>query len=223
MDEEHTIDIKNKMENTKIKSKFPKYLVGVDEVGRGPLAGPVCIGICIFPRDRKHKVWKDFQGVKDSKQLSEKQRKDWLLKLKEKKEAGIISFYTSFASHIVIDRSGISQAVRMAIKRAFKKSNILPRECEILLDGSLRAPPEFFRQKTIIKGDMKEPIIAMASIVAKVKRDAKMVRMAKKFPEYGFHIHKGYGTRKHIEILKKNGPCGIHRKSFLNFLKETEI
>jgi ribonuclease HII len=194
---------------------IPMWLIGIDEVGRGPLAGPVCIGLCKFPAGKRRKIWKIIEGVKDSKKLSEAERHFWSRQMKALSTAGMISYHTSFVSHAIIDRKGIAKAVRLAIKRTIKKAELEPKKCEILLDGSLRAPKEFKNQKTIIKGDEKEPIIALASIVAKVRRDNRMKKLAKKYPGYGFEIHKGYGTKEHIRALKKLGPSDIHRQSFI--------
>lgn len=192
-----------------------KYIVGIDEVGRGPLAGPVCIGLCVAPAQKSHVIWKILKGVKDSKKLSEVERHLWLSQMNDLQNAGAISYFTSFVSNSIIDRKGIAYAVRLAIKRTIEKAKLDPKNCEIRLDGSIYAPKEFLNQKTIIKGDEKEPIIALASIVAKVRRDNRMKRLAKKYPGYGFEIHKGYGTNKHIKALKKYGPSDIHRRSFI--------
>ncbi|HEY9584070.1 MAG TPA: ribonuclease HII, partial [Candidatus Paceibacterota bacterium] len=126
------------------------------------------------------------------------------------------SYYTSFVSHKIIDRQGIAYAIRLAIKRTIKKAGLRPDNCEIRLDGSIYASKEFKNQKTIIKGDEKEPIIALASIIAKVRRDNRMKRLAKKYSGYGFEIHKGYGTKNHIKAVKKLGPSEIHRRTFIS-------
>ena len=191
-----------------------RWIVGIDEVGRGPLAGPVCVGLCKAPAKKNHKVWKIIKNVKDSKQLSEEARHFWVKRMKDLASAGFISYYTSFVSHKIIDDRGIAYAIKLAIKRTIKKAKLNPENCEIRLDGSIYAPKEFKNQKTIIKGDEKEPIIALASIVAKVRRDNRMKKLAKKYPGYNFEIHKGYGTKKHIKALKKLGLTDIHRKSF---------
>ncbi len=193
-----------------------KYFVGIDEVGRGPLAGPVCIGLCILPKNKLKAVWSIIKDVKDSKQLSEIERNLWLRKMKDLRNAGAIDYYVSFVSHKIIDRNGIAGAIRLAIKKTITKAKLKTNYCEIFLDGSLYAPKEFKNQKTIIKGDEKVPIIALASIVAKVRRDERMKKLAKKYPGYDFEINKGYGTKNHIKALKKLGPSGIHRRSFIS-------
>jgi ribonuclease HII len=186
-----------------------KYIIGVDEVGRGPIAGPVAIGAFLIPRSLS---WKDFKGLKDSKKLSEKVREEWFKKLNVLPKA---RFAVSFTSHTQIDRRGIVPAISSALTRSLKKLNVKPEECLILLDGGLRAPSEFINQKTIIKGDEKECAIACASIMAKVSRDRRMVTFARTYPKYGFEVHKGYGTKKHYEQISRLGACAIHRKSFL--------
>lgn len=188
-----------------------KYFIGIDEVGRGPLAGPitVCALMCEERNPRK------FSGIKDSKKLTEEGRESWLKIIREEKKAGRLNYAVASSSHKKIDGQGLTRAVSSAISRALKKLECSVDCTQVLLDGGLHAPAEF-EQETIIKGDEKERIIAMASIVAKVFRDKKMCRLAKKYPEYGFEIHKGYGTKKHYEVLKKCGPCEIHRRSFKN-------
>jgi ribonuclease HII len=130
-------------------------------------------------------------------------------------KAGIIRFHVALISHTVIDTKGISPAIKKGIAECLKKLNASEHDCEILLDGSLKAPQEFIFQKTIIKGDEKEYPIGLASIAAKVIRDRKMEQYAMKYPEYGFDVHKGYGTDSHRKMIKKHGPSKIHRRSFL--------
>ncbi|KKS95032.1 MAG: ribonuclease H, partial [Candidatus Giovannonibacteria bacterium GW2011_GWB1_43_13] len=123
-----------------------------------------------------------------------------------------------------IDKKGISHALRLAVRRCIDKlktrlpdGQVENSKLKIVLDGSLYAPPEY-NQRTIIKGDEKIPIIAAASIIAKVTHDRKMVRLAKKYPKYSFHIHKGYGTKLHYKLVKKHGLCDIHRRSYCSRL-----
>ena len=193
---------------------FMKFIVGIDEVGRGPLAGPVCIGLCMAKTPDYKKIWKIIRDVKDSKKLSEGERHLWLRQIKDLSNIGMISYDTSFVSHAIIDRKGIAYAVRLAIKRTIKKAELNPKNCEIRLDGSIYAPKEFKNQKTIIKGDEKDVFIACASIVAKVSRDNLMCKLALKYPQYNFETHKGYGTLLHRHLIKKLGLSEIHRKSF---------
>jgi ribonuclease HII len=114
----------------------------------------------------------------------------------------------------VIDRINISRAVEQGIRTCFKKLNLDPRYTQVKLDGLLKAPPEFKNQETIIKGDAKEKIIGLASILAKVTRDHHMVKLAEQYPLYGFEIHKGYGTKKHRDALRKHGLSETHRATF---------
>lgn len=130
-------------------------------------------------------------------------------------EEGTITFTTAFVGAETIDRFGMARALRLGVRRALKKLELHPSACRVLLDGGLKAPPLFECQETIIGGDERELTIALASIAAKVRRDTHMVRTAKRFPAYGFEAHKGYGTRAHYAALRANGPCPIHRRSFL--------
>lgn len=204
-----------------MKSRI-KYLVGVDEVGRGPLAGPVAVCVFCIPQKPRHPVSRlgaDFFAsgvVRDSKKMTAKMREKIFKSISRKKASGHISCAVAFVSASFIDRAGISCAIRTALRSALRVLHIFARECRVLLDGGLKAPAEFTRQKTIIKGDEKEAVIALASIVAKVSRDRKMCAFAKKYPQYGFEKHKGYGTREHYAALQKHGPCPIHRKTFLH-------
>lgn len=205
-----------------------QYLVGVDEVGRGPLAGPVAVGaVCVQSKHQK-KLAQWGRGFRDSKKLSARAREEWMAKIKEAKEDGLLEYSVAFVASSVIDKRGLSYAIRTALEKALEVVNYLgpssatapedgPRgsEVRVLLDGGLRAPAHYKNQKTIIKGDEKELVIALASIVAKVTRDAWMVKLGKKFPLYGFERHKGYGTRAHYTAIKKHGVTAHHRMSFL--------
>lgn len=190
-----------------------KWLVGVDEAGRGPLAGPVSVGVVVAPMAFKMAFKK--YAVKDSKKLSERDRERWYKWLVKERREGKLNFATALVSQQIIDKRGIVPAVRLGIKRCLTRLNLKPEECEVLLDGSLKAPVIFKHQKTIIKGDETEPVIALASIAAKVRRDRFMTRLAKKYPEYQFEVHKGYGTKAHYAALKKHGLSTVHRLSFL--------
>lgn len=187
-----------------------RYIIGVDEVGRGPIAGPVTVGAVLVPRklNRRH-----FKEVKDSKKLTSVQREAWFFRIRKMKE---VRYATSSVKNRVIDRKGIMYAIRLALRRSIARLGANPRECLVLLDGGLKAPKRFILQRTIIRGDEKEHAIALASIVAKVKRDRKMLALGGKYPRYGFGVHKGYGTRMHYARIRRNGTCVLHRKSFLN-------
>jgi len=189
-----------------------KYIVGIDEAGRGPLAGPVAVGAVRIDADFNKRF---FKGIKDSKKLTEKKREIWFELVKKKKKEGQIDFAVALISEKVIDKKGIVYAINLGINKCLIKLKI-PRDSKIFLDGGIKAPADFIYQKTIIKGDEKVSVISLASICAKVTRDRYMVRLSKKYPQYGFDIHKGYGTLKHRQNIKKHGPSGVHRRSFLS-------
>lgn len=189
-----------------------KYIIGIDEVGRGPIAGPVAV--CALSLQNKFNS-KKFVGFKDSKKLSHSQRLKWLSKIDEEREKGNIIYKVSFESNKVIDKKGIVFAIKRSLASSLKYMGKNSKDCQILLDGGLRAPEEYKNQKTIIKGDEKELAIALASIVAKVTRDTLMVKLAKKYPDYDIEKHKGYGTKGHYIAIKNKGISPIHRKSFL--------
>ncbi|OHA79610.1 MAG: hypothetical protein A2747_00465 [Candidatus Yonathbacteria bacterium RIFCSPHIGHO2_01_FULL_44_41] len=198
-----------------MKKRASKYIIGIDEVGRGPLAGPVAVGaVCIYAEHYK-RVSKLFPVVKDSKKLTAKKRDEWCEKIREAEAMGFLSCAVSFVSPSVIDKKGLSYAVHTALETSLNAIEHNVNETKVLLDGGLHAPLHYLHQETIIKGDEKELSIALASIVAKVARDAKMVLLSKKFPAYGFEKHKGYGTSAHYAAIKQNGITSHHRKSFL--------
>jgi ribonuclease HII len=201
--------ILQKMIKTKLRKM--KYIVGIDEVGRGPLAGPVAV--CAFKMPVDFKVV-GFGPLKDSKKLTPKKRGEIFAKLEILKKAKKVDYYVCYESAKRIDKVGISKAIKNCLAETLKNIKAKPSECQILLDGALRAPSHFSSQKTIIKGDEKIRAIAFASIVAKVSRDALMCRLAKKYPKYGFEIHKGYGTKMHCKAIRKFGICIEHRKCF---------
>lgn len=202
------------------KSKA-KFLIGIDEVGRGPIAGPVAVGALVF-LDKK--ASKFLFGARDSKKISESKREEWYLKILEAKKMGLIDFKVSFSSNKIIDKKGITFAIKNCLKRSISQlkdndsKKIMPEKCRVLLDGGLKAPPNFKNQETIIKGDDKELVISLASIVAKVTRDRYMKKISKTYSKYGFEIHKGYGTFSHYKALKNIGISDIHRVSFLKGL-----
>lgn len=192
------------------------YTVGIDEAGRGPLAGPVSVGLVQIPAGFNKKF---FKGIKDSKQLTSEERELWFSLATEARRKGELDFKVSLISERIIDKHGISYALRLGIKRCLSGLGVLP-DSQIFLDGALKAPKEFKHQLTVVKGDEKIPVISLASICAKVIRDRKMVKLSKKFPNYNFHVHKGYGTRMHLSALRKYGSTELHRLSFLkNVLK----
>ncbi|MBP9709227.1 MAG: ribonuclease HII [Oligoflexales bacterium] len=202
-----------------------RWIIGIDEAGRGPLAGPVTVGI--FMAKQKMGAWL-LQNIfsnklRDSKKLSTKKREEIYHKFLELKKENKIDFSVSHISNKVIDKVGISKAVKIGIKKSLQKLQYSSdrKNIVIRLDGLLKAPEEFKNQKTIIKGDEKDVFIACASIVAKVSRDKPMCRLAKKYPKYGFEIHKGYGTLAHRHLIQKHGLSSLHRHSFCRSIAKT--
>ena len=257
-----------------------KYIVGIDEVGRGPLAGPVTVGVVVCEAElykklkRNRSSYRSYSKTslglneritahsslacfnknlppagKDSKRLSPQLRQNYVevlenlkISLKPCVEEGLrsatgarlsqspaglmacpprhtarkkfLDFHISYISNKTIDIKGLSFSIKSAIGKGIEKLKLDPKNCEVRLDGGLRAPTEFKNQKTIIRGDEKEKIIAWASILAKVSRDALMTRAGKKYPQYGFEIHKGYGTARHRLAISTHGLSPLHRKSF---------
>jgi|SRR3989344_5656748 len=190
------------------------YVVGIDEAGRGPLAGPVAVGAVSIPLNFNKNF---FKSIRDSKKLSSDDRDLWFELALEARKSGVLNFAVSLVSEKVIDRKGISYAIRLGIKRCLVALNV-PEDSQVFLDGGIKAPIEFRHQLTVVKGDEKIPIVSLASIVAKVIRDRRMVKLSKKFPEFDFHMHKGYGTSLHRRALEKYGSTVIHRQSFLTRL-----
>jgi ribonuclease HII len=200
-----------------------KWIVGVDEVGRGPVAGPVSVCVCAISVDCYKKMsasWRR-QGLTDSKKMTSKQREVWYEKAKVLQKNGDIQYVVVSRSASTIDNKGIQVAIRECIAKGFEKLDLNPKDTTVYLDGGLRAPAEYENQTTIIKGDIKERSISLASVIAKVTRDAYMVKMAKKYPLYGFGAHKGYGTRAHYIAIAKKGIISLHRKSYLTKIKYT--
>ena len=181
---------------------------GIDEAGRGPLAGPVVAGAAILPADCT------ILYLNDSKKLSEKRREELFLEIQEK----AVAWSTGMASPERIDEINILNATYEAMREAIEGLSVQP---QVLLNDAVTILDIALRQVPIIKGDAKSVSIAAASILAKVTRDHMMAEYAKLYPEYGFEKHKGYGTAAHIAALREFGPCPIHRKSFIkNFVSE---
>lgn len=183
-----------------------KLIGGIDEAGRGPLAGPV-VAACVV-LDSNFVINKGLETVKDSKKLSEKKREE----LFEVIQKELKIFGVGVCSSVTIDRINILQATFLAMKMALSQLKTKPDK--LLIDGKLLLPNYTGEQEAIVKGDQKVFSIAAASIVAKVSRDRIMREHDKKYPKYDFARHKGYGTAFHIEALKAYGPCPVHRKSF---------
>lgn len=184
------------------RKKGFQTVCGIDEAGRGPLAGPVFAAAVILPEDCT------IEGINDSKKLTPKKRES----LFEEIEAGAVAFGIGFATEEEIDSINILQATFLAMKRAFDALKIQPGIA--LVDGN-RMPSLGVETRTIVKGDALSASIAAASILAKVSRDRLLCEIDKIYPQYGFAKHKGYGTAYHVEMLKKYGPCPVHRKTFL--------
>lgn len=189
----------------------PKFLIGIDEVGRGPIAGPVAV--CAL-------LWKDRENdpplkLKDSKKLSPQRRDEWFEKIEEWRDNDQLEYAVSYVSADTIDAIGISNAIKCALVESLARLQVDPEHVHIMLDGGLYAPEEYRHQETIIRGDEQISVIALASIAAKVSRDRLMDDLADQYPEYKFEDHKGYGTKDHYQAVKKHGMTPYHRRSFL--------
>lgn len=194
----------------RIKSNEGYQLIcGVDEAGRGPLAGPVCAAAVILPYGI------DIPGLNDSKKLSDKKRRELYPIIKEK----AIAFSIAFADHKEIDEINILQATFLAMRRAIDGLSIRPDFA--LIDGN-RETDFGLPVQTIVQGDGRSASIAAASILAKVTRDDLMDELALQYPDYGFEIHKGYGTKAHYQALAEKGPSAVHRMTFLKKLYGTK-
>lgn len=192
-----------------------KYSIGIDEVGRGPLAGPVSIGIVVLPVTFDLAEAFTGTGLTDSKKMSPAARERVHALASELQALGHFTFGVYSVTAREIDAHGIETAQRKAVQEGLEKLAVDFREAEVLLDGRLKAPREF-TQRSIIGGDLSEIVISLASVVAKVERDAYMTTVAhKKYPQYGFDSHKGYGTEAHITAIRTHGLTPIHRRSFL--------
>lgn len=185
-----------------------QYIAGIDEAGRGPLAGPVTVAICIMPLDKE----KIIDGVDDSKKLSAKKRQQ----LFEKITNTAIAYSIVNIGENIIDDINILNATKLGMQKCIENIEVKP---DFILIDAVKIDTQF-ATKSIIHGDALSYSIACASILAKVSRDQLMEKLDKKYPQYQFNKHKGYGTRLHIEKLKEYGPCEIHRKSFIShFIK----
>ncbi len=210
-----------------------KYLIGIDEAGRGPLAGPVSVGVALVPVDFN---WNLILGVDDSKKVSPKKREEIFKKVYELKKEGKLDFAVCLVSAKIIDKIGIVPSIQKAMNQALLKlrrqdlrnvaSSRFRLELDlndvlVKLDGGLKAPIEYMHQETIIKGDAKEKVIGLASIIAKVTRDRYMVKNAKKeeFSKYEFELHKGYGTKVHRANIAQFGLSTEHRATFCKNVK----
>ena len=197
-----------KKDEEKLHSNGVKLIAGIDEAGRGPLAGPVVVGIAIMPENSM------IEGVNDSKKVSEKKWEKLYDLITQEAKAWTVGI----ADQNEIDEINILNATKLALTRAIDGLKIKPDL--ILVDALTNINTLGIPYKSIIKGDAKEYSIAAASILAKVTRDRMMREYDEIYPQYGFSGHKGYGTAKHIAAIKEYGPCILHRKSFIkNFIK----
>lgn len=205
--EEERLKILKADEKNIYETENIKYIAGIDEAGRGPLAGPVVVGVVIMPKDSM------IEGVNDSKKVSEKKRE----KLYDEITKEAIAWGVGIIDQKEIDEINILNATKKAVTTAIASLKIKPDL--ILVDALTNIDTLGVPYKSIIKGDAKEYSIAAASIIAKVTRDRIMREWDEIYPEYGFSKHKGYGTANHIKVIKEIGPCILHRKSFIkNFV-----
>lgn len=197
------------------------HVIGIDEVGRGPLAGPVVVAAVALPFGLRIAR----RGLRDSKRLSRAAREEWARYAESHPD---ISRGLAAVSPRVIDRMNISKAANLAALRAARKlaarAGIELEQCEIYLDGGLYLGNGKARlaARTVIKGDEKIPAVSLASILAKTRRDRMMARYSRRFPGYGLDVHKGYGTRAHLAALRRIGPSPIHRLTFLKKLNNID-
>ena len=193
----------NEITMWEIEDSLGLHLIcGVDEAGRGPLAGPVCAAAVILPEHLQ------IPGLTDSKKLTDKKRRELFPLIQEQ----AVAYGIGLASEAEIDEINILQATFLAMRRALEQ---LPVQPELALIDGNRETDFGLPVKTVVKGDSLSANIAAASILAKVTRDNLMLELAEQYPEYGFDIHKGYGTKAHYDALRQYGPCPIHRRSFL--------
>lgn len=193
------------------------YICGVDEAGRGPLAGPVVAGACILEKDA------EILFLNDSKKLSEKRREALFPEIQDK----AVAYGIGIAGPELIDEINILQATYKAMREAVSVCSMMlsrrvGRELspDLLLNDAVNIPDVEIRQVAIVHGDARSLSIAAASVLAKVTRDRMMLKYDEEYPEYGFGKHKGYGTKQHINALKEFGPCPIHRRSFIGHFVE---
>ena len=198
-------------EMSTFEERFSEFTIaGVDEAGRGPLAGPVVAGCVVLDRS------KEILYVNDSKKLSEKKRNELYDEIIEK----ACAYGVGIVDEKIIDEINILEATHIAMKKAYEEADKMYRErfgknINILFVDALKIKKVDIKQVSIVHGDALSISVASASIIAKVTRDRMMIEYDKKYPEYGFAKHKGYGTKAHIDAIKKYGACELHRKSFV--------
>ncbi len=196
-----------------------EHIVGIDEVGRGPIAGPLVLAAWVIDRKVYAKWLREMTPIiRDSKKLSASAREKWFTTLREKtqKHPDIFSVYTIRISASRIDREGMSAVLRFALSNVLKKTKRNPKTTYVLCDGSLPLNFSLWPHGSVIKkGDEKEPAIAAASIYAKVTRDRLVSKYDKEYPNYGFSVHKGYGTTAHYKAINKYGITELHRRTWI--------
>lgn len=198
-----------KQEELKLYERNIEFICGIDEAGRGPLAGPVVVGAVILPQDSF------IEGVNDSKKISEKKRE----KIYDQIIEEAIAYSVGIVDEKTIDEINILNATKLGVKLALE--GLKQKPDVIMVDALNNMDTLGIPYISVIKGDAKNYSIAAASIIAKVTRDRMMQEWDSVYPAYGFAKHKGYGTAEHIRVIKENGPCSIHRRSFIkNFVKE---
>lgn len=197
-----------------------RFFVGIDEVGRGPLAGPVAVcAFCLKEELLEDFVKEIFGGkIRDSKKLTKKKREEIAEIITQKKKEGLLDFKISTAEAVVIDKYGINPSIKKSLEKSILGLGLDPKFTLVFLDGGLKAPEEFVNQETIIKGDSSNALIAVASILAKVYRDTLMIKYAKEYTQYKFESNMGYGTKAHMDALREVGISPIHRVSYLSNL-----
>lgn len=209
------------MDNT-----VPDWIVGIDEVGRGPIAGPVCVCAVALPyayytqRCKEESVWRvNAVELRDSKKMTARARMQWNDARPLLLEKGMRSAIALRSAHD-IDKKGIALCISECIEDVLTHLAIDPLSCYVLLDGALRAP-SLYRQQTVIKGDVLHPIISLASVFAKVHRDVLMNTEHVHHPQYGWNTNKGYGTKAHYDAVMLYGSTPLHRKSFMKEVLRT--
>ena len=198
------------MPNFSIEEEINSPVIGLDEVGRGPLAGPVISCGCYFKNYTILNELKDF--ILDSKKLSEKKRELSFKFLQNLKKENIIDFHLGIANVHEIDKLNILEATKLSMKRVIDKFNL--KNAKLIIDGNFSLNYKSYKEQSIIKGDNKSLSIAAASIIAKVHRDRLMKKLSIKFQDFGWEKNAGYGTKKHIENIHRFGPTIHHRKTF---------
>lgn len=192
-----------------------KFLVGIDEVGRGPVAGPVYVCAFLVASNAIDEIVSGAKlPLRDSKKLTAKMREKWFEYLSRLAKEKKIRYVMTKASNREIDDKGIAVCIRAAVDNCLEKLNLDPDETKVFLDGGLRTLDKY-NQETIIKGDENIPVISLASIVAKVSRDREMEKLAGEEDQYGWRKNKGYGTKSHMDAIREFGTTPLHRISFL--------